>query len=75
MYVLYTSHCLWGFCAGLCYGMRYFMSFLACDHLDEEERAGCFAFIIFRMSCYCKRSVAFPHVAITLYSVCDCVIS
>ena len=26
-----------------------------------EERAGCFAFIVLRISCYCKCSVAFPH--------------
>ena len=29
--------------------------------LGEEERAGFLAFIIFRMSCYCKCSVALPH--------------
>ena len=24
-----------------------------CNHLDKEERAGCFALIVFLMSCYC----------------------
>ena len=26
--------------------------FWFCNHLEEEERAGCFAFIVLRMSCY-----------------------
>ena len=30
-------------------------------HLDEEERAGCFAFIVFWMSCYCICPVALPR--------------
>ena len=25
-----------------------------CNHLEEEEKAGCFAFIVLQMSCYCK---------------------
>ena len=37
-----------------------------------EERAGCLAFIIFRMSCYCKCSVALPHGAVGWSAVCDC---
>ena len=37
------------------------MSFLVCNYLDEEERAGCFAFIVFWMSCHCKCPVALPH--------------
>ena len=28
-----------------------------CNHLEEEESAGCFAFVVLRMSCYCKCSV------------------
>ena len=28
------------------------------------ERAGCFAFIVLRMSCYCKCSVDLPHGAV-----------
>ena len=27
-YCLFTSHCSWGFCVGLCTGMHYFVSFL-----------------------------------------------
>ena len=33
---------------------------LALSHLEEEERAGCFAFIVLWMSCYCKCSVSLP---------------
>ena len=32
-----------------------------CNHFEEEVRAGSFAFIVLRISCYCKCSVAFPH--------------
>ena len=32
--------------------------FLFCNHLDEKKRAGWFAFIVLRMSCYCRCSVA-----------------
>ena len=28
----------------------------------KRERAGCVAFIVLRMSCYCKCSVTLPHV-------------
>ena len=32
-----------------------------CNHPEEKERAGSFAFIVLRISCYCNCSVAFPH--------------
>ena len=38
-------------CTNLCH--LYF-----CNHLKEEERVGCFAYIVSRMSCYCISSVA-----------------
>ena len=66
---------MWGFCVGLCFGMHYFMSFLFCNHLDENERAGCFAFVVFWMSCYSKRSVDHPRGAVGWSAVCDCGIS
>ena len=37
-----------------------------------EERAGCFAFIVLRMSCYCKCVVTLPHGAVGWSAVCDC---
>ena len=46
-----------------------------CNHLDEEDRAGCFAFIVIWISCYCKWSVALPHCAVGWSAVCDCGIS
>ena len=41
--------------------------------LDGEERAGCFALLVFLMSCEC--CVALPHDATVLSAVCDCGIS
>ena len=34
------------------------MFFLVLHHLDKKERAGCFAFIVFWMSCNCRCSAA-----------------
>ena len=45
-------------CAALCH------FYIFCNHLEEEERAGCFAFIVLQMSCYCECSVALPHGAV-----------
>ena len=42
---------------------------------DKEEKAGCFACIVFWMSCYCKCPVSLPHGAVELSAVCDCGIS
>ena len=69
--VLCISYHLSGFCVvfiTLC-------PFLFCNYLDEEERAGCFAFIVFLLSCYCKYVVALPHSAMGWSAVCDCGIS
>ena len=46
-----------------------------CIHLDEEKRAGCFAFIVFCMSCYYKCCVVLPQDAIGWSAVCECDIS
>ena len=55
--------------------MHYFVSILVCKCLEEEEKAGCFAFIVLQMSCYCKCSVTLPHGAVRYFAVCDCGIS
>ena len=47
--------------------------FWFCNHLDGEERAGCFTLFVFLVSCDC--CVALPHDATGLSAVCDCVIS
>ena len=39
--------------------------FLFCNHIDEEDRAGWFAFIVFWIFCYCKCPVAHPHGAVS----------
>ena len=48
-------------------------SFLFCNHLEEEEKAGCFAIIVFQMYCYYKCFVALPHGAVG-WSAVYCVI-
>ena len=34
---------------------------IALLNFEEEEKAGCFAFIALQVSCPCKCSVALPH--------------
>ena len=41
----------------------------------EEERSGCFAFIVFRISCYCICSLTLSRSAVGWSSVCVCGIS
>ena len=48
------------------------VSSLVCNHHEEEERAGCFAFVVLRMSCYCICSLALPYGAVGGSAVCDC---
>ena len=55
--------------------MHYLVSFLVFNHLDEEERVGCIALIVFLVLCCCYCSVALPHGAMGLSAICDCVIS
>ena len=57
------------------FGMHYIVSFLVFNHLEEEERAGCFAFVVIGMSCYCICSVVLPYGAVGSSAVCDCGIS
>ena len=52
-----------------------FCPFYFCNHLEEEERTGCFAFIVLRMFCYCTCSVTPPHIAVGWSTVCDCGVS
>ena len=40
-------------------------------HHDEEERAGCFAFVVFRISGYCKCPIAIPYGVVGWAAVCD----
>ena len=65
------------FCVGLCFVVHYFVSFLVSQSSNEEERerAGCLAIIDFRMSYYCKCSVALPKGTMGRSAVCDCCIS
>ena len=49
--------------------------FWFCNHLEEEEKAGCFDAIVLQIYCYYKCSVALPHGAVGLSVVYDCGIS
>ena len=52
--------------------MHYFVSILV---LQEEEKAGCFAFIVLQVYFYCNCSMALSHGAVGWSAVCGCVIS
>ena len=45
------------------------------DRERDRERAGCLAFIVIPMFCYCKCCVAIPHGAVGWSTVCNCGIS
>ena len=45
-----------------------------CNHLGGEERAGCFAFVVFWISGDCIGHVALPHGVVGLSAVCVVVI-
>ena len=48
------------------------MSFLFWNHLDGEERTGCFPLIVFWMYCDCKCSMALPQSAMGRSAVSGC---
>ena len=77
--LLLLIHCLlllplWETVIVLCFVVRNFMTILICNHLDGEERAGCFAFI-FAFPVPCDGCVALPRGAVSLSAVCDCHLS
>ena len=53
-----------GFVIGPCFVMQYLLSFLFCNYLAEEERAGCFTLIAFLLPCGCYCSLSLPHSAV-----------
>ena len=55
--------------------MHYFMSRLVCNHLEEEERADRFAFIVLRISWRRYYPVSLLHSAMGWSVVSDCCIS
>ena len=64
--------CLSLFCCAL---LCVFSSLQSFWRKREREKAGCFAFIVLLMSCYCKCSVTLPHVVVSWSVVCDSGIS
>ena len=64
---------LWDSVTVLCFVLRYISFNLVCNHLDGEERAGCFTWFVFLVSRDC--CVALPRGATILSAICDCGIS
>ena len=60
---------------GPCFCYSVLCAPLVKQHLDGEERSGCFTLTVFLMSCNSQCSVAYPHGAIGWSAVCDCGIS
>ena len=59
----------------LCCAVHCFVSILVCNHLEEEEKVGCFAVFVFQMYCYSTRYMSLSHSAMDWSAVCDCSIS
>ena len=55
--------------------MHFFVSILVCNHLEENEKTGCFSIIVVQINCYYKWHVALPHGAVGWSAVCECGIS
>ena len=64
-----------GYVLGPCFVIQYFVSFLFCNHLDGEEKAGCFTLTVFLVTCDSQCFVALPHGAVGSSAVCDCCIT
>ena len=62
--------CVWSW---FCFAVLRVSKF--CNHIDGEERAGCFTLIVFLLCCVCLYSVVNPHGDVGLSAVCDCGIS
>ena len=58
-------------CSLLWCSLRCVHSSIAIILLKKRER-GCFAFVVFQMSCYCNCFVALPHGTVGWSAVCDC---
>ena len=52
--------------------VKYFVFVLLCKHLEGKERACCFSFTVFLMSCETQCSVALPHGPVGWSAVCSC---
>ena len=63
---------LWGSVFVPCFVVHNCVSFLVL--LEAEERAGCFTFFVFLVSCDCCCSSALPHGAVDWSVVCYCVV-
>ena len=59
------------FVAVLCIFLSFAKHYFVFIHLEEEEKAGCFAFIVLQMYFYYKCSLTLPHGADGWSAVCD----
>ena len=57
-----------------CFVFQYFVFIQFCNHPDGKERAGCFIFTVFLMSCDSQCIVAFPLGAVGWSVVCVIVV-
>ena len=64
-----ASHWLWGFCVCLCFVCICVYSSFAVIFEGKKELI---AFLVLRVSCYCKCSVILPHGAVGWSALCDC---
>ena len=46
--------------------------FKFCNHLEEEEKGGCFDIIVLQIHCCCRCSVAIPYTAVGWSAVNGC---
>ena len=58
--LLLMIHCSL-FVEGLCLVLVLLCITKFCNHLDEEEKVGCFTLFVSLTSCDCLIRVAFPH--------------
>ena len=65
---------LWQLCDCFCLLCITLCPFLFCNHLEEEEKAGCSAIIVLQMYCYNKCSVALPHGAVGWFAKCSVIV-
>ena len=74
---LLLPHCWCGFCVWclFCYVLLSVLSSFELYHLDREERAGSFTFVVFLIYHDCKCYVALPRGAVGWSAVFDCGIS
>ena len=61
---------------GSCVAMHYLVAFYFCNHLAEEEKAGCFILIVLLLALLIVfGALSLPHSVVSWAAVCNCGIS